>query len=395
MTIKYSVVIPTRNRAEYLPYAIKSVLNSKRRDIELIISNNFSTDETEEILSKISDSRIKIISPNETLPMAGHYEFAISHAKGEWITILGDDDAVMPYIFDSIDNYISQYPGIDIISSVRAYYFWKGCEDVNGNAVVRYQSNFKSQLRSTKKDLMSVLKGLRICFNMPQIYTTCVVKRSLYEEIKINSGGCFYHSIIPDMYSVVALCLKRKKYLRVEEPLFWVGTSNKSLGRSDRIYKDAEKFKVNTPGIHTCVPKKISENVSYFLHSNAFSPYYIFECLLKSPLNKEIYEDKKIKNIVLAATLNISKKRKKSEQMSLKKEIYSECTRLGISLKNLYFTAWKLQAEKYFLFILDLPHRILKKTGLFDTWIIRSDNRHTYPTILTASDAVENLINKK
>jgi glycosyltransferase involved in cell wall biosynthesis len=395
MIIKYSIVIPTRNRAEYLSYAIKSVLNSKRSDIELIVSNNFSTDKTQEILSNISDPRIKIISPNVTLPMAGHYEFAISQAKGEWITILGDDDAVMPYIFESLDKYIKKYPNIDIISSVRAYYFWKGCEDVNGNAVVRYQSNFKAQLRSTRKDLISVLKGLRICFNMPQIYTTCMVRRSLYEEIKVKSGGCFYHSIIPDMYSVVALCLSRNKYLRVEEPLFWVGTSNKSLGRSDRIYKDAEKFRDDIMGKHICVPKKISSYVSYFLHSSSFSPYFIFECLLQSPLNSEMYSSKKIKTIVLAAVMNISKKREKFEKISLKKEIYLECNRYSISSKSLFFTTCKLQAEKNLLFLIDLPYRILRKIGLLSPWVIRSNNRQKYLTILSASDAVKVLLNKK
>lgn len=228
MKIKYSIVIPTRNRDEYLQYAIQSVINSPRKDIELIVSNNHSTDETKEILKKIVDPRVKIITPQNDLPMAGHYEFAIGHAKGEWITILGDDDAVMPHIFETLDSYISQYPDIDIISSARAYYFWKGCEDLYGQSVVIFKSHTKVELRSTKKDLIKVSQGLRSCFDMPQIYTTGIIKRSLYEEIKNKSGGFFYHSIIPDIYSVVALCLSRDKYLRVEEPLFWVGTSNKS-----------------------------------------------------------------------------------------------------------------------------------------------------------------------
>ena len=102
MIIKYSIVIPTRNRAEYLPYAIQSVLDAARNDVELIVSNNFSTDATPQTLSGIEDPRLRVISPNVSLPMAGHYEFAISHATGDWITILGDDDAVMPYFFESL-----------------------------------------------------------------------------------------------------------------------------------------------------------------------------------------------------------------------------------------------------------------------------------------------------
>ena len=314
MNIKYSIVIPTRNRAEYVKYAIQSVLKSPRKDIELIVSNNFSSDLTKEVLSKITDSRLKVISPDFALPMAGHYEFAISKARGEWITILGDDDALMPYFFISLDKYIKNFPNVDIISSARAYYFWKGCEDRYGEIVVNYNLKFNSQLRSTKKDLMSVIKGSRSCFDMPQIYTTCIIKRELFEEIKFNSGGNFYHSIIPDMYSVMALCLSRDKYLRIEEPLFWVGTSNKSIGRADLIYKDAKSFNANKKNNHINIPTEISNDVSYILHSNKFHPMYMLECFLKTPLNKSSYNTKKTKAIVLASVLNILKKRSKIQK---------------------------------------------------------------------------------
>ena len=64
----------------------------------------------------------------------------------------------MPYIFESLDRHIEQFPQVDIISSVRAYYFWEGCEDLYGNAVVGYYSRPKTQIRSLKKDLNAVLK---------------------------------------------------------------------------------------------------------------------------------------------------------------------------------------------------------------------------------------------
>ena len=394
MKIKYSVVIPTRNRAEYLPYAIKSVLDTPRKDIELIISNNFSSDNTQEILSKITDSRLKVISPNVVLPMAGHYEFAVRHAKGEWITILGDDDAVMPYIFESLDKHIKKNDHIDIISSVRSYYTWEGCEDIYGNDVVNYFSRPKSKIRSTKKDLMSVLKGLRSCFEMPQLYTTCFIKKSLYKEIKAKSNGCFYHSIIPDMYSVVALCLSRDKYLRVEEPLFWVGTSNKSLGISDRIYKDAEHFKSNSIIKNICVPRKLSNKVSYFLHSSSFGPMYIFECLLQSPYKDELFEENKIRNLVLSAILNISQKRKKNEKYFLINEIFQECNRYGISRINLYLTSYILKLDFFIFYCTNFIVNFLKKTGLVSANKLKSSNRIEFPTILDASNAITNILKK-
>ena len=395
MTIKYSIIIPTRNRAEYLPYAIKSVINSPRLDIELIVSNNHSTDETREILTKIIDHRVKIIAPEISLSMAGHYEFAISHAKGEWITILGDDDAVMPHIFDSLDKYICQYPNIDIISSARAYYFWKGCEDLYGKSVVIYRSSPNIKIRSTKKDLIGTLKGLRSCFDMPQIYTTGIVKRSLYNEIKKKSGGFFYHSIIPDMYSVVALCLSREEYLRVEEPLFWVGTSNKSLGRSDRIYKDAEKLKISASYKNLNIPKKISNYASYLLHSHQFGPYYIFECFLQCPLKKTIFNLKKIRTDVLAAVLNMLFKKNIEEKKILKKEIYLECNHNNISIKNLYISAYRNKIINLFLFFYKLPSFILSEFGLGNYCVLKSKHRNSFTSILNASEKLKILKDKK
>lgn len=397
MTIKYSIVIPTRNRAEYLPYAIKSVLHSSRKDIELIVSNNFSSDKTEEILSKITDSRLKVITPDLVLPMAGHYEFAISQARGEWITILGDDDAVMPYIFESLDQHIQKNPQIDIISSIRSYYFWKGCEDYYNDSVINYYSSSKTKLRSTKKDLMLVLKGLRSCFDMPQLYTTCMIKRSLYNEIRANSNGYFYHSIIPDMYSIVALCISRDQYLRVEEPLFWVGTSNKSLGISDRIYKDAEQFDSNSTGKNIKVPRKISDEVSYILHSSGFGPMYIFECILQTPLKNQFFNLNRIRKIVLCAILITAKKQNKLGQNRLIKEIINESRKYGISEKSLFFLTLNLRILNWYLKfkkIFSLNFYINRFNFSLNTYKFNSNDRSKFPTILDASIAINDILKK-
>jgi glycosyltransferase involved in cell wall biosynthesis len=391
MPVKYSIVIPTRNRGEYLPYAVRSVLNSDRDDIELVVSNNHSSDGTNKFLSELNDPRLRVIQPSVVLPMAGHYEFAINEARGDWITLLGDDDAVMPYIFERLDHYTVQFPEADIISSARAYYFWEGCEDLYGNSVVVYQSLQDAALRSTKRDLMSVLKGARSCFDMPQIYTTSMIKRSLYNEIKSQSGGCFYHSIIPDMYSVVALCLSRDAYLRVEEPLFWVGTSNKSMGRSDRIYRDAEQFNEDYRAEHPCVPRKISDQISYAIHSNAFSSMYIYECLLSSPLKQQEHLSSRLRMRVLAAVLTDlrSNKRGDNERKEVINAIREECQSYGISMALVRAISMMSLVWSRLHWLFRLPDRVMRRLGLSRSTIsLRSTIRADFPTIAEASNAV-------
>jgi len=98
--IKYSILIPTFNKDKYLQHTIKSILDNDYKNFELIISDDFSTDDTNKVLSEINDSRVKIIKPPFKLTQTKNYEFILSHAQGEWITILGDDDGVLPDFFD-------------------------------------------------------------------------------------------------------------------------------------------------------------------------------------------------------------------------------------------------------------------------------------------------------
>jgi len=397
MTIKYSIVIPTKNRAYYLKYAIKSVLISPRQDIELVVSNNFSSDETSKILSEINDSRMRVVSPDIALPMAAHYEFAISKARGDWITILGDDDAVMPYIFESLDKYILNYSNVDIISSARAYYFWEGCENIYGDIVVSYSSKFKDKVRSTKNDLYKALLGLRNFTDMPQLYTTGIIKKSLYEEIKLKCSGYFYHSIIPDVYSAVAICLARNSYLRIEEPLFWTGTSNKSMGISNRIYLDAKHLTEKLKNNSIKIPKKISADISYYLHINNFSCMYIYECLLQCPLTSKSFRASHwLRTLVLATVYNQSKKRKKIEVRSkLLKVINFECKKYKIPdlrFKLISFILLIISSSYYFF---SAPQKIFKRLGVFGYIKFYSRQRKLFLNIFDASIKISELRKKK
>jgi hypothetical protein len=396
MLVRYSIIIPTRNRAEYLPYAVRSVLDSDRDDIELIVSNNHSGDGTDKFLSELNDPRLRVIKPRTVLPMAGHYEFALNEARGDWITLLGDDDAVMPYIFDRLDHYIAQFSEAEILSSARAYYFWEGCEDLYGDSVVIYKSRQDAAMRSTKRDLMSVLEGARSCFEMPQIYTTAIIKRSLYNEIKIKSGRCFYHSIIPDMYSVVALCLSRDEYLRVEEPLFWVGTSNRSMGRSDRIYRDAEQFNEDYQSDYPCVPRKISDQISYSIHSNAFDAMYIYECLLSSPLKQKQHSSSSLRMRVLAAVLMSLWRNKRAdiERREVVKAIREECQTYGISMTLVRAISMLSLVRSRLHWIFRLPVSVVRRLVLSRSTIsLQSAIRADFPNIAEASNAVTQVCN--
>ena len=55
----FSVVIPTFNRSDLFPYAVKSILNQTFQDIEIVLSDNCSGDNTREVAHQFDDARFK------------------------------------------------------------------------------------------------------------------------------------------------------------------------------------------------------------------------------------------------------------------------------------------------------------------------------------------------
>jgi len=93
----------TRNRCDLLPRAMKSILNQTYKNIEYIIIDSASTDETEKVVKNFSDERIRYVQldHNETF---GHcINMAVHLATGKYVTELDDDDE---YHLDKIEKQV-------------------------------------------------------------------------------------------------------------------------------------------------------------------------------------------------------------------------------------------------------------------------------------------------
>lgn len=89
-----SVVVPTHNRAAFIGVAIRSVLAQTDKNLEIIVVDDASTDETPVILRQLAniDSRIKILRNTKSLGGGGARNVGIHASSGEWIAFLDDDD---------------------------------------------------------------------------------------------------------------------------------------------------------------------------------------------------------------------------------------------------------------------------------------------------------------
>ena len=92
-----SIGIPTYNRAEsYLPLALDSALSQDYPNLEIIVSDNASTDGTEAFLRSKEDSRIRYFRHPESIGGANNFNFCVKKAKGVYFLLLHDDDLVDP-----------------------------------------------------------------------------------------------------------------------------------------------------------------------------------------------------------------------------------------------------------------------------------------------------------
>lgn len=93
---KVSVVIPTYNRAHLVGRAIGSVLDQTYQDFELIIVDDGSTDNTEEVVKRFDDKRIKYIKHAKNKGGSAARNTGIKEAKGEYVAFLDSDDEWLP-----------------------------------------------------------------------------------------------------------------------------------------------------------------------------------------------------------------------------------------------------------------------------------------------------------
>jgi glycosyltransferase involved in cell wall biosynthesis len=91
-----SVVLPTHNRSAMLQEAVRSALDQQGVELEVIVVDDGSADDTPEVLGKIDDERLRVIRHERPLGVSKARNAGIESAEGEWIAFLDDDDLWAP-----------------------------------------------------------------------------------------------------------------------------------------------------------------------------------------------------------------------------------------------------------------------------------------------------------
>lgn len=226
---KVSIVIPTRNRGHLLHYALRSVIQQTYKNLEIVVCDNFSVDNTREIVDSFNNKDIIYMRTDTVLSMPDNWEFALSRATGEYVAYLTDDSYLLP---DSISKAMKDLDRFNVKVVV-----WKHCayfasdwlESARRNILYFPKVTFKSYLMNSKA-------SLRKLYDLDGSISTMVPKslNSLcHRSIMEKAAGVqhrFFLPSCPDYTSAASILLNVPEYLLIDQPLYVDGVTTSSIG---------------------------------------------------------------------------------------------------------------------------------------------------------------------
>lgn len=230
---KVSIVIPTRERAEYLHYSIQTALAIKDPDIEILVNDNCSQDSTRAVVQAFDDPRLVYFNTGRRVSMRSNYNEAIGNSSGEYVIFFGDDDGIVPGQFPFLRAILEEYQP-DGVSWIRGTYGWP--EDARnkklGGMRFRKDSLFGKPYRYDPKarNLRALMDG-RISDTFPvtpNIYHGCV-SRAYLERIAPELG-LYLNSVIPDVNFEYRATLAGGNFVHVDHMFSVNGYAKKSTG---------------------------------------------------------------------------------------------------------------------------------------------------------------------
>jgi len=121
--VRLTIAISTVDGAPCIRRAVESALAQPVRDLEVLVSNNASTDETGSVLdaqcSQRSDPRFRVVHHEKRMPITAHAGFLIGEARGAMFLGLSNDDWIEPAFAPRVLSFIDCYPRFPFVYTRR------------------------------------------------------------------------------------------------------------------------------------------------------------------------------------------------------------------------------------------------------------------------------------
>ena len=226
---KFTILVPTRERASTLHATLNTCVTQDYERLEVVVSDNFSKDNTRDVVQSFHDSRVRYVNPGRRLGMSQNWEFALSHVSEGYVTVLGDDDGLLPHAVTDAARIIAA-SGTSILSWLKAEYCWPD-HIVAEHRNILIMPLLNQLLRFNARIALRDAKRLWLPYNRtPTLYNSFVhcdaIRKARAQD------GTFFNSFAPDIYSGIVLLSAIDWYLYSIRPFSLNGASARSTGTS-------------------------------------------------------------------------------------------------------------------------------------------------------------------
>lgn len=230
-----SIVVPTKNRHYYLEFLVQYFYLIDSNKIELIIQDNsdFGTNQDFIVfLEKRNDTRVSYLYTSDELTIDQNCDIALKRARGEYISMIGDDDAFSKYIIEYVEGF--KKDDLDAILPTKSSFTWPDVkprfykEKLSGAFRIE-KFSFERKKIDVKNELQKVITiGGTEMLNLPRIYHG-IFKRTILDKI-YKETNTYFPGPSPDMANAIASCKFIEKYEFIDVPLIISGHSKTSGG---------------------------------------------------------------------------------------------------------------------------------------------------------------------
>lgn len=213
--IKLSICIPTYNRGAYIREAIQSVLSQRSPDVEIVVSDNGSTDNTQEIVAELQKqfAGINYFRVQQNEGIGRNITRVIELAKGEYCWFLGSDDRIEPNGIITVLKALANYPNLTGISLGYTPY-----DKELRQKGVSWNPTFGKYRQPVLFDEAN--QCLSVLGHYFGFFSAQVVKRELWMEVFQRGGWKELCVDFASLYMIVSMVKKRPRWLFLPQQCF-------------------------------------------------------------------------------------------------------------------------------------------------------------------------------
>lgn len=237
---RISVLVPTRNRAQYLGACLATILAIDDSRLEIVVSDNSSEDATPDVLAAISDPRLKIVRTAKMLAMNDNFEFGLAATTGDYVIVIGDDDGLLPGMWGTlVDTIMTHRP--EIVNWDPIQYTWPRDPQTGlGGQLQFFPRHVRGSIEKidTRQRFGDFCAARRLKYrDGGNIYHGCV-SRAVIDRVH-KAAGRYFYAFAPDVGAAIANLCATSQILFLGKPITIAGSSPHSTGAAAKNWERA------------------------------------------------------------------------------------------------------------------------------------------------------------